>query len=820
MRAVLNDTTFLKTLFPWRSLIELRCIRKDQRLERKFFDTTEIEELIEYAQKKVQEGFDVYFGVASRRNEGGTKKDLDYINAVWVDIDCEKEGIGKEQKIHELLESLFPPTVIVDSGHGLHTYWVLREPTKDFETVERINLGLAEKFGGDRKAYDSARILRLPGTKNFKSTPTEVRILELSERFYNLSALEEEFAVDFQVYDFELERKLKEGRFKDEIIDKVISECAFLTHCKVDAVTLSEPEWYAMITNLVPLGAREKIHELSRPYFKPPNRYSFEETEKKIEHAKKDAPGPHTCRYIQNVIGFHCPETCPWRVKVKSPAGIVYKLTGDTLPFEILGFTKNHEILVWHEGQIVKFKHSELNPRVLQLYTTVDGDFKQLINAIISKARSRGLVETESATYRDVGIWRVEEGFLILNGKESYIFDGKLRRLKTPVWNGALIELGGTKWLDFERLEKALKESVLEETFTELRDYIAQWNFSNGEALPYVTAIVMLSPFQQAVVWRPWIYLTGRRGVGKTTFFDEVLGIFGDLAVRLDKTTAHAIVQEIGSTGKILILDEFELAEKRDQARMRDILELLKTASKGGEYKRGTTSDRARGWKLHHMVWLGSIVPQLWDSAQRSRTVFFELTPPRDTLKTYTTEEKIDVRHKIIAVMLKWWEKIEAKAKEYFEQRGNFEVQDGRIVDNFAYAGALLDIVTGEGGIPEFAQQTRWEEDEEELLADILNSRIEEETVYNMLMAEASTCERYGVKRVHHEGSSYLAVEPKMAKRYLLKDTKWREMEIEPLLKRLSGQQKKPVKMDGRSVRAFLIPWDAVERLFGDTLVE
>jgi hypothetical protein len=220
------------------------------------------------------------------------------------------------------------------------------------------------------------------------------------------------------------------------------------------------------------------------------------------------------------------------------------------------------------------------------------------------------------------------------------------------------------------------------------------------------------------------------------------------------------------------------------------------------------------------MVWLGSIVPQLWDSAQRSRTVFFELTPPRDTLKTYTTEEKIDVRHKIIAVMLKWWEKIEAKAKEYFEQRGNFEVQDGRIVDNFAYAGALLDIVTGEGGIPEFAQQTRWEEDEEELLADILNSRIEEETVYNMLMAEASTCERYGVKRVHHEGSSYLAVEPKMAKRYLLKDTKWREMEIEPLLKRLSGQQKKPVKMDGRSVRAFLIPWDAVERLFGDTLVE
>ena len=46
---------------------------------------------------------------------------------------------------------------------------------------------------------------------------------------------------------------------------------------------LSEPEWYAMITNFAVLGpvGRELIHSYSRPY---PG-YSVEETNKKIRHA-------------------------------------------------------------------------------------------------------------------------------------------------------------------------------------------------------------------------------------------------------------------------------------------------------------------------------------------------------------------------------------------------------------------------------------------------------------------------------------------------------------------------------------------------------
>jgi hypothetical protein len=99
--------------------------------------------------------------------------------------------------------------------------------------------------------------------------------------------------------------------------DVILANCAFCQHCRDNAETLSEPEWYAMISNLARAdGGRELIHELSRPY---PG-YSPVETDKKIEHALRDGE-PHTCAYIQDSLGFTgCPAA---GCGVKAPVGFV-----------------------------------------------------------------------------------------------------------------------------------------------------------------------------------------------------------------------------------------------------------------------------------------------------------------------------------------------------------------------------------------------------------------------------------------------------------------------------------------------------------------
>lgn len=817
-----NDTkppivTFFEALFPWKSYIELRFIKAGEPLIRKWMNTHEIGKMLNEAHLYSNKGYNAYFGVAARHKHGGTKQDLDYVNALWIDLDCEKERRNKEECVEKLQQWILPPSIIIDSGHGLHVYWLLKEPTKEFDLIEHINIGLAKALGGDKVAYDATRILRIPTTKNWKNEPIPVEIIHIDvEKRYDLTDFDE-WIDTTQIYDKDSSLSV-DVTVPSEIVDQVINECAFLKYCKENARTLEEPYWYAMITNLVALGATDKIHELSKPYHKDYKRkYTPEETNKKIEHALKDAPGPHTCQYIQNVLGFKCPDTCPWKSRVKSPAGIAWKLLKPErkLPFTVLGFTLDKKIYVWYKGNLINFNTNRLTRDELTLFlgNISKETYYEIKETILLAAHEKGLIDTENTIKK--GIFKFDDGFLINTGKNALLIqDGKITILNEPVFKGKIITFDKKEFLDTQKFMEYYKTTDITEIFSILHSLIAQWNFEDGEMPQYLTAFVMLAPFQHAMKWRPWIYLTGRRGTGKTTFFDEVLGIFENLTVRLDKSTAHAIVQEIGNTGKIAVFDEFENYKKLDE-----ILEIAKLSNAGGAYTRGTTSEKMKKWNLHHMLWFGSIYPAGKDAAQRSRTVFFELLPHETKSPTFLTRiEKEELKHRIIASVIKHWNEIEAKAFEYQKNKTEYDVQDGRIIDNFMYAAALVDIATGEGGIPEFAQQIRFEEDEEKLLTTILTTVIENKQIYTHLInGNSETCEKYGLKKIYSHEEEYLAIYPKQVKRYLLKDTYWADLDIsKPLLRLSAYKQKQTVKLNGKSQRAIIIPWNIVQQIMED----
>ena len=98
-------------------------------------------------------------------------------------------------------------------------------------------------------------------------------------------------------------------------VDALLDRCAFIRHCRDDAATLTEPEWYAMISNVGRCAdGPEAVHRLSAPY---PD-YSPQETAAKILHALQDT-GPHTCAYIQGVGFTGCPAG---GCGVKAPVGL------------------------------------------------------------------------------------------------------------------------------------------------------------------------------------------------------------------------------------------------------------------------------------------------------------------------------------------------------------------------------------------------------------------------------------------------------------------------------------------------------------------
>lgn len=133
----------------------------------------------------------VYFGIATRitGNPTGTRADIAELPALWVDIDADKHGLDKAEIVRTLRAMPLPPSCFIDSGGGLHCYWLLRESInvrqdtdgwqEREDTIVAALRQLAGACGGDIAVCDLARVMRLPGTHNTKTG--ELRLASVLE---------------------------------------------------------------------------------------------------------------------------------------------------------------------------------------------------------------------------------------------------------------------------------------------------------------------------------------------------------------------------------------------------------------------------------------------------------------------------------------------------------------------------------------------------------------------------------------------------------------------------------------------------------------
>lgn len=255
--------------------------------------------LTKVASQMNEVGRDVYFGVASRLPNGGGKSDIKDIGAVWVDIDFKNLTGRDTQEIVGRIRAFTPRfTAAIATGGGLHIYWLLKEPVgpEDIPRVEAVNRYLAQALSGDPASTDAARILRVPGTMNWKyEHRPECKIVDYTGARANL--------VDFDCApeDYQPTPAYALSSADDrEGYGKLFQHCRFLEYCQAEAKVLPEPHWHAMISILVRLplhGVVDKIHELSRPY----TRYSRQETNRKILHVLNASTGPMKCRTISSL---------------------------------------------------------------------------------------------------------------------------------------------------------------------------------------------------------------------------------------------------------------------------------------------------------------------------------------------------------------------------------------------------------------------------------------------------------------------------------------------------------------------------------------
>ena len=296
-----------------------------------------------------KKGFISYVGQDKARN--GIDLDLD-----CVDRSLQSLGIKKEQ------------TSIVETAFGFHIYLHFNKGSLQYDDfnlykekvtgfMDNLEQSLNEQYTAvypewagilwrvDKQSFSPNKLIRMPGSQYIEQVedlsidrPTRIlRVASLSWEMENLADMVElsNAWADPAPTD-NLHRTLDETFTPDA--EAVQKGCNFVKYCKQHPTSVTEPEWYAMLSVVGRLGGKEKGSALAHEYSRGHPNYTVEETDRKLEHALNSA-GPRTCKGVMDVWSMSKKPggcvSCPYRDVVKSPVLIQGE---DKLATEATGF--------------------------------------------------------------------------------------------------------------------------------------------------------------------------------------------------------------------------------------------------------------------------------------------------------------------------------------------------------------------------------------------------------------------------------------------------------------------------------------------------
>ncbi len=272
----------------------------------------------------VNSGVDAYFALATFNDSSSRKaENAAFLRSFFLDMDC---GTGKPYVDHadaaQALRSFIsttqlPEPTVVNSGGGLHVYWPLTE-----DVPVDVWLGHAKSLkrlctqhnlhADPAVTADCVRILRTPGTSNFKhgqvrpvqiihsGQPSALALIvaHLPPAPVDLSA-----AKAFGQDDVTAELaggEYPKTKFRTIIIKSFADDgCAQIKHAVVNAAVLEEPLWRAALSVAYRCeDGATAIHDMSK---KHPG-YTAEATEAKAAETK----GPYTCEWYRDNNGELC----------------------------------------------------------------------------------------------------------------------------------------------------------------------------------------------------------------------------------------------------------------------------------------------------------------------------------------------------------------------------------------------------------------------------------------------------------------------------------------------------------------------------------
>lgn len=331
------NNSFLETVLPAQGTHYCAVAIDDKDKAIKWHDFVEsVEQLEASSAKIVKNGYGAFVALATFQDRNRRADNAMFLRSFFVDLDVGHPVMGKDGKlrhkpyleVHDAAKALrafveatkLPKPLIVASGGGIHAYWPFTEDVPYAKWKPAADafkaLCLAHKLGIDSQVTaDGARVLRIPGTFNFKldeprpvqivfnggQTPFDelLKLLPIAPSVVDLSAARE-FGVD------DTTKAMAVGERKPSKFSTIAkrslsgSGCGQMQHALVDASVLEEPLWRAALSiawNCV--DGEKAIHKLSAPH----PEYTPENT---LEKAQRTTNMPHTCQWYKENYPDYC----------------------------------------------------------------------------------------------------------------------------------------------------------------------------------------------------------------------------------------------------------------------------------------------------------------------------------------------------------------------------------------------------------------------------------------------------------------------------------------------------------------------------------
>jgi putative DNA primase/helicase len=137
-----------------------------------------------------------------------------------------------------------------------------------------------------------------------------------------------------------------------------------------------------------------------------------------------------------------------------------------------------------------------------------------------------------------------------------------------------------------------------------------------------------------AVEWRPHIWVSGPSGTGKSWTVDNLIKrLLGNLALSAQSNTTEAgLRQALGHDARPVVFDEAEAEGQRDDARMANVLGLIRQASSetGGAILKGSSDGTSRSYRIRSCFAMSSINVSAYQAADRNRISILEMAVDQD----------------------------------------------------------------------------------------------------------------------------------------------------------------------------------------------